>query len=543
MDVIPEVVFIVRKEGSHFYFEFFNRAARDQWGLEDQAIGKTVCDIFSSELVDNLYRYYDKILKSTDTMVFKQEIESGRKNIEITLTPLLDYNDKYEYIVIVIKDISIEVKKQLQNENSLKRLEVAQSHYQSLFEHNTDAIFTMDLDGYILEGNEAVETLTGYQTKELQGCHFIKLFESEKHKESQQYFKMSVEGVFEDYRLNVIDKNDDTIGCLVKLIPIKVNNEMVGMFLFLKDMRVLDKLAEKYLESEINFRIIAENVQDVIILMNNKQQYVYVSPSSKEMFGFDFEEFNSLNNEEVFINIHPSHIAELEQKFNDSIVSGESYKVIVQALHLERGWIWTEIKGTPVFDEKGVYHRMVLMARDISLQKEYEEQLEFYAYHDSLTKLPNRRYFKQQVNYALERLENTGECFALMILDIDDFKDVNDGFGHEMGDEVIRTFGNRLNEIVSEFGVVARLGGDEFVILLERIGSKETVTPIVEKLQEHIAKTIYIDGEEFSITMSVGVTICTKPKKMDTTDILKNADIALYEVKRQGKSKYFINHS
>lgn len=540
MDGIQDVVAIVgKKENEQFYFEFFNKAAKEYWGLDDQAIGKTVYELFPEELTASNYKYYDEIMRKKEVIVFTQEIEKEEKYIEITLTPLLVEDGSCSYIVVVLKDISKEVIEHLKNEDGQKQLEITQSRYTSLFEHNKDAIFTIDLEGYILEGNEAVEILSGYKVKELQGKHFNKLFELENRKELQHLFNMATEGIFEEYRLNIVTKSGESFGCLVKFIPIKVKNEIISLFLFIKDMRVLDNLAEKFLESEMNFRIIAENIQDVIILMNNKFQYVYVSPSSKDVFGFNY---TNIDNREPFFNIHPNDVLMLEQEVNQAIDTGEPFKITLKAFHEERGWIWAELNGTPAFDHQHNFRHMVLVARDISMQKQYEEELHFYAYHDTLTKLPNRRYLKKQLKEVIEQLNDYGRRFAVLLLDIDDFKDVNDCFGHDAGDKVIQTFGNRLVEVVGEHGVVARLGGDEFVILLKDMESEEFVTSISEEIQRRVAKPMDINGQPLIITTSIGVSFC-RTSNVDVHNVLKSADDALYEVKNMGKSKYHINHS
>ena len=158
---------------------------------------------------------------------------------------------------------------------------------------------------------------------------------------------------------------------------------------------------------------------------------MYVSPSSKEVFGFNNE---SIGDKPAFFNIHTDDLEVLEQRFNQSVLDGKSYTVQLKAKHVERGWIWTEINGNPVFDEQRNFQHMLMIARDITLQKEKDEQLQYFAYHDSLTGLPNRRYFRTHLSKVIERQEEKGTSFAVILLDIDDFKNINDSYGHEIGD-------------------------------------------------------------------------------------------------------------
>lgn len=412
--------------------------------------------------------------------------------------------------------------------------------FESLFHLNTDAIFLIDIQGNIKTGNDAAAKLSGFSLDEMIENNFIELIDERDQKLAKECFCFSLQGDIKEYRLNLVSKSGERIGCLMKFIPVQSDSQSSDLFLVIKSMKELDVIAAKFLESELNFQIIAENVQDVIILMNSNKEYLYISPSSKRVFAFDPEK--ALKEETPFFNIHPDYVKILEQKFNNAIIHNEPFIVRLKAKHEDKGWIWTELNGSPVFNKNNQFQHMVLVARDISIQKEQEEKLKQYAYHDSLTGLPNRRYFRKRLNESIDRLNIENIAFCVIMLDIDDFKLINDQYGHEVGDEVICQFANRIKNLVNPNGIAARLGGDEFIILLHKVDSEEKIKHFIEEIQKRICEIININDLQIRISTSIGATICTS-KYENEAYFLKRADIALYQVKEKGKNQYHINYS
>lgn len=411
--------------------------------------------------------------------------------------------------------------------------------YQSLFKLNTDAIITLNINGIIYDGNIAVEKLSGYTLQEVIHTSIWDYVVEEDKQEVIECFELAIKGSSKESKFVFIHKNGEHIPCVVKFIPMEETAIEKGLFLVLKDVRVVDYLSSMYRESQLNFKIIAESVQDVIILMDDQKNYIYISPSSKTMF--DFDPKRDYLNKEPFFNIHPDYLELLDQCFNNAIENGIPFSITLKALHMTRGWVWTQLSGTPVFDNERFKH-IVLVARDITLQKENEEKLTYLAYHDSLTGLPNRRYFEKCLREAIEKLNMEEKYFSLLFFDIDDFKYINDQCGHETGDQVIKEFAKRVQAIVGNDGVASRLGGDEFIVILKHVKSEVDVKKFIYKIQQATMETIVTDKKEITITSSIGATICTTKFK-DISYFVNRADESLYNVKEKGKNKYHINFS
>jgi len=167
--------------------------------------------------------------------------------------------------------------------------------------------------------------------------------------------------------------------------------------------------------------------------------------------------------------------------------------------------------------------------------REQQSRLNYMAFHDSLTGLPNRSLFYDRIYHGLARARRGNSRVALMLLDIDRFKNINDSLGHDAGDLMLKAISTRLNEGVRDMDTVARLGGDEFVVVLEGVHDLEDVMFVANKLLVTLARPMEISGHEITSTVSIGVSIFPEDGE-DTDELLKHADIAMYKAKEAGKN-------
>jgi diguanylate cyclase (GGDEF)-like protein len=174
--------------------------------------------------------------------------------------------------------------------------------------------------------------------------------------------------------------------------------------------------------------------------------------------------------------------------------------------------------------------------RDISERKKSEERLSYLAQYDALTGLPNRQLFREQLGLALGRAKRTGLQLALMFIDLDRFKEINDTLGHATGDRLLRAIARALKESLRDADSIARLGGDEFTIILENISSVEQVIAVAEKVKAALAEPIVIEGRELFVTASIGISMDTGIGDIDA--LVQTADIAMYRAKEEGRNTY-----
>ncbi|MGM9948769.1 MAG: diguanylate cyclase domain-containing protein [Lysinibacillus sp.] len=404
----------------------------------------------------------------------------------------------------------------------------------SLFNDNTDAILLLNMEGIILDANPAFLELASYEKQEVVNRHFQELITNEVGEEEDRQLSLH-EYYFLDRRFRLIAKDNMAIRCLMRLNPIREDGCLTGYFLIMKSMLELDKIAERYLESELNYRRIAENIQDVLILMDQHQNYLYVSPSSKEILGFD----NTHMDDGPFFTVHADYVEEFEDKLKAAFEKGEPFKIRLKAYSATREWLWLELKGKAIHDQEGKFLHILLTVRDVSKEQQQKEHLKYFAYHDMLTGLPNRRMFSNQLDEAVAMLSKQQTPFALMLLDVDNFKQINDSYGHEIGDQVIIEMALRLQETIGTQGLVARLGGDEFVILLPNVGDGRQLEGMAQRINDAVGEGINIQQAHLEVTVSIGIAVCTKPP-LTARQALRHADEALYKGKNLGKNTFTI---
>ena len=212
-----------------------------------------------------------------------------------------------------------------------------------------------------------------------------------------------------------------------------------------------------------------------------------------------------------------------------------------------QGELWSRRKGGEVFPEwvsvcavrsdAGEVTHFVSVATDISQRKVSEERLQYLANYDLLTELPNRAAFNQHLEQAIDVAASTGRRLALMFLDLDRFKMVNDSLGHEAGDRVLCEAALRLSDCLRASDVVCRLGGDEFVVVVEDLAEVTSVSGLAGKVLQAIARPFIAEGQEFHITASIGIA-GYPDDGADRQQLLRNADVAMYKAKELGKNKF-----
>ncbi|MEO8316583.1 MAG: sensor domain-containing diguanylate cyclase, partial [Pseudomonadota bacterium] len=204
-----------------------------------------------------------------------------------------------------------------------------------------------------------------------------------------------------------------------------------------------------------------------------------------------------------------------------------------------QGWHMT--KGRITYTQDGRPRYMTGIVMDISARKEMEERNLYLATHDSLTGLPNRAMFSELLDTEMSLARRHGSGFAVLFMDMDSFKPVNDTLGHKAGDTLLREFATRLRGCTRDSDIAARLGGDEFVLLLRRTVSRGQVASFVEKLMAVARQPFDISGHECRISLSIGVSLYAGHGDCNAETLIKQADSAMYEAKRNGKDCYEFN--
>ena len=199
--------------------------------------------------------------------------------------------------------------------------------------------------------------------------------------------------------------------------------------------------------------------------------------------------------------------------------------------------VWVVVSGEPVFDPSGTFTGYRGVGKDITERKQDEERIQHLASHDALTSLPNRVLFSEVLNMAIQSAQRNHRKFALLFIDLDRFKVINDTLGHEAGDKLLREMGTRIKETLRTSDLVARLGGDEFVVLVQEVGETAQVETVARKILSALIKPMVITGQECRVSASIG--ICMYPADaQEEQSLMKHADTAMYWAKQSGGNGY-----
>jgi diguanylate cyclase (GGDEF)-like protein/PAS domain S-box-containing protein len=293
-----------------------------------------------------------------------------------------------------------------------------------------------------------------------------------------------------------------------------------------------------YQRSEARLSSLIKNSSDVICIVGKGGEVQYVSPSVQQTFGYDPD---ALAGGRLIDIVHPDD-SQLVLSFIAAIAiqSASQFSTAeFRVRHSRECWRDVEALGTNLLADDAIAG-IVLNIRDISERKAFQAELEHQAFHDTLTGLPNRALFRNRVEHALAGQRRDRLPVAVLFLDIDDFKNVNDGLGHAAGDMLLQEVGRRLEDCMRPVDTAARLGGDEFAILIHGTESELHAIEIAQRVMDSLEASISLGGRDVKITTSVGIAFSdpSMVSGVGAEELLRDADAAMYMAKENGKGHY-----
>jgi diguanylate cyclase (GGDEF)-like protein/PAS domain S-box-containing protein len=288
-------------------------------------------------------------------------------------------------------------------------------------------------------------------------------------------------------------------------------------------------------ESEARFRALVQHSSDVIAIADVDSTLRYVSPSAARVLG---EAPETLAGERLLERVHPEDARRAAVLFAEAAAQPRGTVTGSWRLrHRDGHWLFVENSVTNLLDEPTV-HGLVVNARDVTERWALEEQLMHQAFHDPLTHLANRVLFLDRVSHALSRAPRRQYAVAVLFVDLDNFKTVNDSLGHAEGDRLLMEAARRLGCCVRSGDTIARLGGDEFAVLVEDADELSDIVMVAERVTEALAQPFALEGKEVFVSASIGIASSTGAETTD--DLLRNADVAMYIAKTRGKGRYVL---
>jgi diguanylate cyclase (GGDEF)-like protein/PAS domain S-box-containing protein len=274
---------------------------------------------------------------------------------------------------------------------------------------------------------------------------------------------------------------------------------------------------------------------DMITLLGTDLRVVYQSPAVQLILGRSASSFLGGSLADI---VHPDDVplaqAQLAKVLTGGLASTSEFEV--RAAHRDGQWRTINVVITNLFDEPDV-GAIVLNSRDVTDRHTLEQELNHQAFHDTLTGLANRALFFDRLSHAMDKGDRTENPVAVLFLDLDDFKAVNDSFGHPAGDDLLVEVAKRIRSATRPSDTVARFGGDEFAVLVETGTMPEAAKAVAERITESLTPTFRMLANDFAMRASIGIAIA-QGKKVTPDDLLRDADLAMYVAKRNGKGRF-----
>lgn len=414
-----------------------------------------------------------------------------------------------------------------------RSLEESEQRYRSLFTHHPDAVFSLDEQGRFTTANATCATISGYAVDEIVGSHFNCFIYDEDIDSVNQRYQSVMQGSIIRYELVIRDRaGEPHIMDLINL-PIVVDGDIQGLYGIAQE--VTDKrqqesrlrTLERSVEASVNGVVIADATQPGLPI-------VYANQAFTEMTGYEQAEVLGRNCR--FLQGEGTD-SDAVEKIRQRLSEQRDVHVTLRNYRKDGSLFWNDLYIAPVRSPDAQLTHFVGVQHDISKHKAFEARLAYHATHDDLTQLPNRALFEETLSDAFTKAQSQQQRVAVLFVDLDDFKPINDNLGHAVGDRVLEEVAQRLLGAVDEHHLVARLGGDEFVILHPRVHDEADVVEIAEHLLVALSRPYYIEEHELYLTASVGIAI-SEEALLEPQMLIQRADMAMYKAKQRGRNAY-----
>ncbi|WP_290443457.1 EAL domain-containing protein [Sporolactobacillus kofuensis] len=406
--------------------------------------------------------------------------------------------------------------------------------YRSLFDHNPDIVFYLDINGVITLPNERFSEFLGYDPKEIVLSKTEKFLQSDKVSSYIKRFKKVLTGEKQYVNTVLLDKNGKPIDFCLIMIPAKTDNRVIGVFVIAEDMTYRKLLEQSLEEAELKFKSLADGASFGIFIISDGK-LTYGNPKLYEFLDPYFCVDDCL-----FDHIKPSDQTDLSSFINEAkpMEKNISFPFKLEKQDGTQAYFECHVKKT--FYQNQI--TIVGLLQDVTKRKKAEDLTRHLADHDELTDLPNRRFFRKKLTEEIMISQTLQRKFAVMYLDMDQFKHINDTLGHPIGDQLLIQFSNRLSDLLDEDHFIARLSGDEFLVLVPNIVNLDQVIHLSNKIINTSEVPFLIEDYRLFVNISIGISIYPNDGD-DSATLVRHADSALHKAKEKGQNKVQIHTS
>jgi diguanylate cyclase (GGDEF)-like protein/PAS domain S-box-containing protein len=400
-----------------------------------------------------------------------------------------------------------------------------------------EAVVMIDITGPIISCNNGAREMFGYTEEDIRGKHLSQFYHPKERENLKEGLKEVLEKGHTKKERTIIKKDGSEIEILLSSSLLYDEGGVVSRIVgYAQDITLIKKAQKSLLQADMFYALVENAFVAIYVIQNGK--FIYTNKKFQTIFGYTEQEILNKPSQEL---VHP----------NDRELVVNNFKERIEDIGLGIEYYFTGVKKSGELLNAHVYGSSLLLDNDKiaiigTLTDDTEKnlaqkQLEFLANRDALTKLFNRNSFNTQLNHAVHLAQRNHQKLALILFDIDNFKRVNDSWGHHAGDIIIQQTAERISSLLRESDTFFRIGGDEFTIIIENYQSIGDLTTLISKINSVMHKSMEIENIAFHISLSIGISLF--PENANTAITLqKTADIAMYEAKNKGKNHFVFYH-
>jgi diguanylate cyclase (GGDEF)-like protein/PAS domain S-box-containing protein len=418
-----------------------------------------------------------------------------------------------------------------------QRLSEAEDQYRTLVEHSPAVIFTSDIDveSTPLYMSPQIEQMLGYPPNVwTSGAIWDQIIHPDDHARVTALDEETGR-TFEPFDIEFRVIASDGRLVWVRNYSVAVCDDS-GKPLYWQGY-LIDITAQKQAEEAIRLQAqLLDAVGQAVVATDTSGRITYMNHAAEILYGWTEAETLGRNLLDVTT---PPETRDQAVDIMRRLAAGETWEGELLLQRRDGSVFPAHVTDSPVIDDSGTVMGVIGVAADISERKRLEQQLLHQAFHDALTGLPNRNLFLDRTRHALTLSRRLDQAVAVLFLDLDNFKIVNDSLGHDIGDQLLVTTAERIQGCLRDGDTAARLGGDEFAVLLENLATVEDAAGVAARLLETLRRPLYLDGHEMFVTPSIGIAVGTS-SDAQAEDLLRDADVAMYIAKHNGRARYEI---
>ena len=451
------------------------------------------------------------------------------REISLSAAPLRGAENEVVGILVTASDIT-------DAKRTTRALDQQLRFTRELLEAIPSPIFYKGSDGQYLGFNRAWETFFSKRRNDWIGkCPADLLLPEQANAAELEDAKLLVDGktiIAEDVIQDGGGNNRDIIRHISRFS--NADGSPAGIIGVLTDFTDFKQVTQALEASEGRFKALTESAMDIVTVLDANGFITYQSPSVMHLLGHNPRDMIGMSQ---FNLVHRDDVEPMRGMFSELIAKGEMTRPIeFRVMNKSGAWRTLESIGKNCLNVPEV-RGIIVNTRDVTDRKAIQQRIQHLAYHDALTDLPNRSLMQDRISQAIGRAARSTKRFAVMYIDIDNFKNINDTLGHDVGDELLRQVAKRLNASVRMHDTIARQGGDEFIVLLDRLEGHQGATRVAQKILDALRAAFTVGGTDQHVSGSIGIALYPDDGH-DAPTLLKNADTAMFHSKGLGKNTY-----